>query len=423
MPETNPPAGAGAAAQERFLTAERSLLRLDMGSALGFLVVRLALAVSLLLQITAMPFRPPWWRWLGFIPAAYTGAAGMIYWLRSRGKLSDARSLGTFLLDIVASLAVLYITRAESGSTYTALLLLIMGSCLLQRPALIFAVTAAAVVLSGVLAPAPPVDAARVYLLRLSLFLLIALFTIHIADYAALIERETAKRYEERLAWMQRLSLVGKAMAAVLHEAKTPLGTIVLSAESAASLSREGKDPGEELRVIGQEADHARLILQNFLDFVKPTRLDLEPLRLHEPLAQALGMTRVRLDERDVELSVAAREDCAVRGSSRHLVQAFTNVIDNAVAAMPGGGRLSIRMEKSGGTALVHFDDTGVGLDAEDLARLFEPFSTSKAGDEGHGLGLSIVRWILREHGGDVAVSSAGAGRGARVTLSLPLAA
>jgi signal transduction histidine kinase len=376
----------------------------------------------LLLQILAMPVRPWWWRWLGFIPAAYTGAAGAIYWLRGRGKLSDALSLSSFLLDIATSLAVLHITRAEPGSAYTALLLLIMGSCLLQRPALVLAVTAAAVLLSGVLAPAPLVDPARVYLLRLSLFLLIALFTIHIADYAALIERETAKRYEERLAWMQRLSMVGKAMAAVLHEAKTPLGTIVLSAESAAALSREGKYPGDELRVIGQEAAHARLVLQNFLDFVKPTRLDLEPLRLHEPLLQALGMARVRLDERDVETSVETREDCTVRGSHRHLVQAFTNVVDNAVDAMPRGGRLSVRMEKSGGQALVNFDDTGVGLSAEDRARLFEPFSTSKAGDEGHGLGLSIVRWILREHGGEILVASPGPGRGARVTLSLPLA-
>jgi signal transduction histidine kinase len=220
---------------------------------------------------------------------------------------------------------------------------------------------------------------------------------------------------------MQRLSLVGKAMAAVLHEAKTPLGTIVLSVESAAALHREGKDPSADLRVIGEEADHARLILQNFLDFVKPTRLDLKPLLLHEPLAQALGMTRVPLDERDVTVSVATREDVRVLGSSRHLLQAFTNIIHNAIDAMPGGGSLAVRLETRDGKAVVSFVDTGEGLGAEDKARLFEPFASAKAGEEGHGLGLSIVRWILQEHGGEILIDSPGPGKGSTVELVLPL--
>jgi signal transduction histidine kinase len=411
-----------AATPDAFLSMERSMLRLDMSSSLGFLIVRLVLAVSLLLQIVAMPGRPMGWMWLGFIPAAYAGAAGIIYGLRQAGRLSDAQSLGSFLLDVSTSLVVLYISGGTAGgSTYTALLLLIMGACLLRRPALIVGVSVVAVLLSGVLAPPPVADPVHVYVLRLTLFLLIALFTIHIADYAALIERQTAKRYEEQIAWMQRLSLVGKAMAAVLHEAKTPLGTIVLSVESAATLYREGKDPGEDLRVIGAEADHARIILQNFLDFVKPTRLDLAPTRVHEPLAQALGMTRVRLDERDVEVAVETRDDCEVLGSPRHLLQAFTNVINNAIDAMPGGGRLRVRLEKSAGRALVRFEDEGAGMSATDLARLYEPFATSKPGEEGHGLGLSIVRWILQEHGGEVRIESPGPGKGTVVTLVLPL--
>jgi signal transduction histidine kinase len=418
MPETR------ADAANAFASVEKSLLRLGMSSALGFLVVRLILAVSLLLLILAMPVRPAGWMWLGLVPAAYAGAAGVIYGLRRSGKLSDAQSLGSFLLDVATSLAVLYMAGgAAGGSTYTALLLLIMGACLLRNPALILGVTALAALLSGWLAPAPSAEPAHVYVLRLVLFLLIALFTIHIADYAAQIERQTAKRYEEQIAWMQRLSLVGKAMAAVLHEAKTPLGTIVLSVESAATLHREGKDPSADLRVIGEEAEHAKLILQNFLDFVKPTRLDLAPVKLHEPLAQALSMTRVRLDERDVEASLETRADCAVLGSPRHLLQAFTNVINNAVDAMPRGGRLRVRLEKTEAQALVIFEDDGVGMSAEDLSRLFEPFATSKGDEDGHGLGLSIVRWILQEHGGEIRIESAGPEKGARVTLVLPLAA
>jgi signal transduction histidine kinase len=98
-------------------------------------------------------------------------------------------------------------------------------------------------------------------------------------------------------------------------------------------------------------------------------------------------------------------------------------VINNAVDAMPRGGRLRVRLEKTEAQALVIFEDDGVGMSAEDLSRLFEPFATSKGDEDGHGLGLSIVRWILQEHGGEIRIESAGPEKGARVTLVLPLAA
>jgi signal transduction histidine kinase len=221
---------------------------------------------------------------------------------------------------------------------------------------------------------------------------------------------------------MQRLSMVGNAMAAVLHEARTPLGTIVLNAESAQALLRKGKKPADELKVIAQEADHATAVLQNFLDFVKPSRLELTRLELGEPLGQALEMLKVRLDERGVALELSPRQDCVVLGSARHLMQAFTNIVNNAVDAMPSGGKLTVAVEKRRGKAVVRFQDTGAGMDRDALTRLFEPFSTSKTTGEGHGLGLSIVRWIAHEHDGDVKVESGGPGRGVEVALTLPLA-
>src|SRR6185436_11354293 len=131
-------------------------------------------------------------------------------------------------------------------------------------------------------------------------------------DYAGQVERETALRYEERLAWMQRLSMVGRAMAAVLHEAKTPLGTIVLNAEAASQALEKGGRPEEEIRTIGQEADHAAAILQNFLDFVKPSELELKPIELFEPLQQAIGMAKIRLEERGIEIDLDRSGDCQI---------------------------------------------------------------------------------------------------------------
>ena len=408
--------------RERPLPTERGLLRLSLGSPGGFLILRVLLAVILFFQILTLrgagqrPF------WAAGVIGAYAAAAALAYFLTVRGRLADDWAAGTFLIDGAAALAILRLVEGPAGAdSFTALLLLIMGSCLLGRPLLILAVALAGSLAYGALAFPTFPDAFPTFLLRLSMFLLVALFGVHVADYAARVERRTASRYEDRLAWMQRLSLVGRGRAAVLHEAKTPLGAIVLNSESAMRAAGEGRDPTAELKEIAEQAQHAHLILQNFLDFVKPAELERADLFLKDPLLQAAAMARVRLEERGVRLALEAREDCRVRGSARHLTQCFSNVINNAVDAMPEGGSLSIRMEREGGRARVVFADTGVGMTPVRLAGLFEPFSTSKAAEEGHGLGLGIVRWIMQEHGGEVSVRSPGPGKGAVVVLELPV--
>ena len=418
MPQRKAPPPTANSLDEGFMPIERRLLHLAAGGERGFLLLRLLLSAVLFFQCVTSEGRL---RWVALLPAAYGAAAWLVYRLRKSGRLSDALSLATFLLDVAVSLVVFHLTASDPSATFTVLLLVLLGSSFLKKPILVFSLSVAACLLYGLLILPAAAEFAQVFLIRMALFLLITLFSVHIAEYAATIERETARRYEERLAWMQRLSMVGRAMAAVLHEAKTPLGTIVLSAEAAEEALREKKDPGRELRVIAEQADQATAILQNFLDFVKPTRLDLQPLDVRESLTQALEMAKIRLDERGVRLELKTLEDCRVRGSSRHLVQAFTNILQNAVDAMGSGGELDILMEKGADEVLIHFRDNGAGMRPEALARLFEPFSTSKSADEGHGLGLSIVRWILHEHGGDIEVESPGAGRGSHVTLVLPL--
>jgi signal transduction histidine kinase len=419
MAERKEPFAKNAALDENFLPIERRVIDAALGGQRGFLVLRLLLAGALSFQVAQIASPA---LWLEAVPLIYAAAAVIFYLLATARKLSDEVGPWAFLIDVGASVAVLHSVAGNGLNSYMALLILIMGACLLRKPALIFTVSIAAVLCYALVMMASPDEFLRDLPLRLSLFLLISLFSVQIVDYAAFIERQTARRYEERLAWMQRLSMVGQAMAAVLHEAKTPLGSVVLNAESAAAMLKKGKKPEAELRIIAEQADQAAVILQNFLDFVKPTRLELQPLRAHAPLIQAAEMLKIRLDERDVALDLRTRADCPILGSPRHLLQAFTNLLSNALDAMPSGGTLSVWMEKHRGGVQIHFKDDGQGLTPEALATLFEPFTTSKADDKGHGLGLSIVRWIVQEHDGDVVVRSEGPGKGAEVEVRLPLA-
>jgi two-component system NtrC family sensor kinase len=118
-------------------------------------------------------------------------------------------------------------------------------------------------------------------------------------------------------------------------------------------------------------------------------------------------------------------------GDELRLQQVFINLLLNAVQAMPAGGRLEVAAEllhaparrgsRQRKSVRVRVADTGMGMSAEDLARVFEPFHTTKGAD-GTGLGLSVVQWILDKHGASIAASSDGPGKGASFVLDFPIA-
>jgi signal transduction histidine kinase len=110
-----------------------------------------------------------------------------------------------------------------------------------------------------------------------------------------------------------------------------------------------------------------------------------------------------------------------VLAGERHFHQVLAIVLINALDAMPFGGRLEVRAERRGPDARVTLTDTGVGIEPQVLARLFQPFATGRSESGGTGLGLNVARWIMHKHGGDVAIASAGIGKGTTVTLTLKM--
>ncbi|MFI5362942.1 MAG: sensor histidine kinase [Elusimicrobiota bacterium] len=227
---------------------------------------------------------------------------------------------------------------------------------------------------------------------------------------------------EESLAWLQRLSTIGQMMSGVLHEVRTPLNTVILTIEHAQSVLDRGGNPREQLSTVAREADRAVEILSDMLDFAKPSALDLKPTALGPQLSSALEPLKIRFDERGVVTTVSAPPDLLARLSPRHFHQVLTIILMNALDAMPFGGRLDLRAERSGADARVTMTDTGVGIEAQALKRLFSPFATGRPESGGTGLGLNVARWIMHKHGGDVAISSGGIGKGTKVVLLLKAA-
>jgi signal transduction histidine kinase len=328
-------------------------------------------------------------------------------------------------VDLGMTSLILHSAGGFASDFHMAFFMVILSTALINSMAFSFVVGGVACAVYAELALPSLKDALQpFYLLRLSLLLTTAFFSTFIADHARRVKTATAQEYEERLAWLERLSFTGQALARILHELKTPLGTISLTAESARELLRKGSTLDFETRLnsIESEADRATAIVAGYLEFVRPTQLKLERLAAQEPLRQALASARLRLEAMNSAVSQDLGPDLPVEGSGRHLIQLFTILIDNAIAAMPLGGRLTVKARIGTGKAVVSIADTGVGLTPDDQARLFKDFATTRPESGGTGLGLSIGRWIALQHRGDLSLASPGRAKGAVATMTLPLA-
>jgi signal transduction histidine kinase len=227
------------------------------------------------------------------------------------------------------------------------------------------------------------------------------------------------ERAQRRLIQGERLAALGEMSAVVAHEVRNPLGVIFNSLGSLRRLLRPSGDAKLLLDIVGEEADRLNRIVGDLLDFARPSKPDLRLERLERVVEEAVKAALVQRPA----IAVAREIDPAVppvRMDARLVRQAILNVAVNAAQAMPRGGRLTVRIRRSGDAVVLEIEDTGVGIPEEVRGRIFEPFFTTKA--SGTGLGLAVVKRIVEGLGGTVEVRSA-PGAGARVALSFPAAA
>ncbi|MFQ5945496.1 MAG: ATP-binding protein [Anaerolineae bacterium] len=230
-----------------------------------------------------------------------------------------------------------------------------------------------------------------------------------------------ARAMEAERRRLDRLALLGEMSAVVAHEVRNPLAAIAAGIQHLVS-SSEPEDPSlESLQMILEESDRVNRIIEEILIISRPVRLKLAPSNISEVMERALR----RLEPQARERGAAVRwhrdaELPPLRGDEARLEQAFSNLLQNALEAMPGGGELEVRADVSpkGKTAVVTVTDSGEGIADRDLGQIFEPFFTTKPG--GTGLGLAIVRRIVEEHGGEISVESE-PDTGTTFTVTLPL--
>ncbi len=232
------------------------------------------------------------------------------------------------------------------------------------------------------------------------------------------VVRQLQEREHEVLR-AEQLAAVGQLAAGVAHEIRNPLTSIKMLVQAGLEEEGTGGLAGEDLRIIEQEIRRLERSLQTFLDFARPPKPERRAVRAGEVVAACLGLIRGRADKQHVEVRLEAPAgDVTLTADSEQLRQVLVNLTLNALDAMPTGGTLTVRTQVRGREVVLEVADTGPGIAAEVMPRLFQPFVSGK--ETGLGLGLVISRRIVEDHGGAMRAENRPGG-GARVVVSLPI--
>jgi signal transduction histidine kinase len=241
-----------------------------------------------------------------------------------------------------------------------------------------------------------------------------------------IVEDVTSRvQLEEQLQISEKMASIGLLAAGVAHEVNTPLTGI----SSFTQILLEGADPDDPktrlLEKIERQTFRAAKIVNGLLNLSRrsaPGGNERSAVDLNAVVTDVLSLL-----EHQFEIGrIKVRRELAspapvVFGVEHKLQQVFLNLFLNARDAMPKGGWLTIRTRLDGGRAVAEVSDTGSGIPAEHLSRIYDPFFTTKSIGQGTGLGLSITYGIVHEHDGSIECESA-AGQGTRFVLSLPQA-
>jgi len=243
---------------------------------------------------------------------------------------------------------------------------------------------------------------------------------------ASLLENQQKLRSVERLAAMSKFATL------VSHEIRNPLNSMTINMQI---LKREMENPhgdAEKKRkyfdIIVSEINRMDNLIKNFLMISRPPHFDFLPNDIHEILDQVILMHRANAEQQHVKIfKNYAQPGIPANIDRDQMKQVFHNIIINALQAMPGGGRLTIRTSKTkvrsrrrkkNNWMCIEFIDTGMGIPRDKIKEIFEVYYTMKK--SGTGLGLSIARQIVEGHAGNIQVKSE-EGKGTDMIINLPI--
>ncbi len=275
------------------------------------------------------------------------------------------------------------------------------------------------------------------------------------------------KQAQEELIRTEKLASIGRFAAGVAHEVGNPLGAILGYTSILEKNEIDREESKDYLKRIGKEIERINRIVRELLDFARPSKFEIKDIEVNKVVENTLSLLSHQKNFKNIETQLELQPDLPmIKGDESQLSQVFINIILNAIDAMPMGGNLMIKTENlvvgnffgsgfqrlypprrkedptesdysrlrktdpfsalltkySKGDPLVkiNISDTGMGIEQENLEKIFDPFFSTKDPDKGTGLGLSISLRIIESMGGKISVESE-VGKGSTFEIYFPV--
>ena len=230
------------------------------------------------------------------------------------------------------------------------------------------------------------------------------------------------RQIEERLREAEHLSGIGQLSRSIAHEIRNPLNFISLSVDHIKEKyypdgNKDAEKFGSLVSSIKQEIQRLNKLVEDFLDYGRPLKLNLQKVDIGKLLEDIIEIISAKAEAEKINIIKDYNSLPMLNTDPDLMKTSIFNVISNAFQAMPDGGTLTIKTEQTDGTFSMLVSDTGVGVPENELSRIFDPFFTTKK--NGLGLGLAMTKRVVEEHGGKVNIQST-PGKGSRVIITLP---
>ncbi len=246
------------------------------------------------------------------------------------------------------------------------------------------------------------------------------------------VERQAKdlERAQERLIRSERLASVGRLAAGLAHEIGNPISAILGFQELLLAGGLDEEERRDFVERMRKETERIHRVLRDLLDFARPAATDGgrgseagAPGDVAEAARDVAALVKPQRAFRDVELAVDVHDSLPkVVLSVERLVQVMLNLLLNATDAVGERGKVALRASAVEALVRIEVEDSGAGVSASILPRLFEPFATSKEVGKGTGLGLAVCRGLVEAAGGTISLAEPGALGGARFLVELPIA-
>jgi PAS domain S-box-containing protein len=240
--------------------------------------------------------------------------------------------------------------------------------------------------------------------------------------FAVIKDLTEHKRLEENLKRQDQLAAMGHLASGVAHEIRNPLNAISMLAQRFRTEFEPRQDTREYNKMaltMVSEIKRINTIIQKFLEFAKPSAMQLQETNVCELIDELVTLTRPQAEQKNIEMQSRCSVDQKFPMDRSKLLQALLNLVQNGIDACDEGGRLEINVKTKGNELVLLISDTGKGIPEQNLSRIFNLYFTTK--DQGTGIGLSLVQQIVSQHNGTIEVVSRPDYEGTLVKIQIPI--